>query len=396
MQIYMVGGAVRDALLGLPVQDRDWVIVGATPEAVLAHGYKPVGKDFPVFLHPDTGEEYALARTERKTARGYRGFFIYTAPDITLEEDLARRDLTINAIAVPQEAVQADGRFDPALVRDPFHGVADLKARILRHVTLAFCEDPVRILRVARLSARFSDFSIDPLTQELMGDMVRQGEVDHLVPERVWQELSRGLMEPKPSNMLKVLHGCGALQRVLPELVSPGTSWLHVQQVMDEVAQSQLPLPLRFACMAHSLAPLTGPQAGDQRLLKICCERIRVPVESRELAEVLVREYNALAESLSLGAAGLMRLLERCDALRKPERFSQLLLACAMVQHPPVQGNGFEPAQRLQLALQLVSDVPTQTVAEAALAQGLNGKEVGDRIHEARVQVLHQELQGIG
>ena len=412
MQIFMVGGAVRDALLGLPVQDRDWVIVGGTPEAVTALGFTPVGKDFPVFLHPNTREEYALARTERKTARGYRGFIIYTSPDITLEEDLARRDLTINAIAVSENALAPDGSFDPALVRDPFNGVADLRARVLRHVTLAFCEDPVRILRVARLSARFSDFSIHPQTQALMCDMVQQGEADHLVPERVWQELSRGLMERHPSRMLDVLHRCGALARILPELQapdplgsqpnSPATSvaWEHLKRVVDTAALWNLPLAVRFACLTHTLGQRPEPDATAEptaithpRLLKALCERIRVPVECRELAEVVAREHAHLQASGALGAAEVVRLLERCDALRKPERFAWVLQACACVQHPPLPVAHYPQAQRLSHALNVVLDLPTQTVAETAMAKGLSGKEVGDLIHAARVKALQETLQ---
>ena len=411
MQIFMVGGAVRDALLGLPVQDRDWVIVGGTPEVVTAQGFTPVGKDFPVFLHPDTREEYALARTERKTARGYRGFIIYTSPDITLDEDLARRDLTINAIAVPEHAIAADGSFDPAQVRDPFNGVADLRARVLRHVTLAFCEDPVRILRVARLSARFSDFSIHPQTQELMCDMVQQGEADHLVPERVWQELSRGLMEQHPSRMLDVLRRCGALARILPELKLPEPSdsapvsvdthaaWENLMRVVDTAALWKLPLAVRFACLTYSLGQRPEPDTTadptattNPRLLKTLCERIRVPVECRELAEVVAREHVYLQASDTLEAADVVRLLERCDALRKPERFDWVLQACACVQQPPLPLTQYPQAQRLSYALNVVLDLPTQTVAEAAMAQGASGKEVGELIHAARVKALRQAL----
>ena len=411
MQIFMVGGAVRDALLGLPVQDRDWVIVGGTPEVVTAQGFTPVGKDFPVFLHPDTREEYALARTERKTARGYRGFIIYTSPDITLEEDLARRDLTINAIAVPESALAADGSFDTSQVRDPFNGVADLRARVLRHVTLAFCEDPVRILRVARLSARFSDFSIHPQTQELMCDMVQQGEADHLVPERVWQELSRGLMEQHPSRMLDVLRRCGALARILPELKLPDPSdsapvsvdthaaWENLMRVVDTAALWKLPLAVRFACLTYSLGQRPEPDTTadptattNPRLLKTLCERIRVPVECRELAEVVAREHAQLQISSTLDPAEVLRLLERCDALRKPERFDWVLQACACVQQPPLPLTQYPQAQRLSYALNVVLDLPTQTVAEAAMAQGASGKEVGELIHAARVKALRQAL----
>ncbi|MGZ5847321.1 MAG: multifunctional CCA addition/repair protein, partial [Ramlibacter sp.] len=251
MQTYMVGGAVRDALLGLPVNDRDWVVVGATPQEMALAGYLPVGRDFPVFLHPETREEYALARTERKTGRGYHGFAFHAEPGVTLEDDLARRDLTINAMAQA-----ADGR-----LIDPFHGQRDLQARVLRHVTDAFREDPVRILRLARFAARFAQFTVAPETTELMRDMVDAGEVDALVAERVWQELARGLMEPRPSRMFEVLRGCGALQRLLPEVdrlwgvpqraeyhpeVDTG---VHLMMVLDMSARLQAPLPVRFACL---------------------------------------------------------------------------------------------------------------------------------------------------
>ena len=265
MQIYMVGGAVRDRLLGRPVNDRDWVVVGATPEQMVAQGFTPVGRDFPVFLHPGSHEEYALARTERKSGRGYRGFVVQAAPSVTLEEDLARRDLTINAIAASADWTGAGAVFDP------YNGVRDLHARVLRHVTDAFREDPVRILRVARFAARFSDFTIAPETLALMREMVADGEVDHLVPERVWQEVARGLMEERPARMFEVLRQCGALAVLLPELdrlwgvpqradyhpeVDTG---VHAMLVLDMAARLQAPLPVRFACLCHDFGKGTTP-----------------------------------------------------------------------------------------------------------------------------------------
>ena len=307
----MVGGAVRDALLGLPVKDRDWVVVGGTPEAMGALGSVPVGKDFPVFLHPATHEEYALARTERKTARGYRGFAVQADPAVTLEEDLARRDLTINALAVPQDTSSDD--IDPARVIDPYGGLRDLRAGVLRHVTTAFGEDPVRILRVARFAARFADFKVAPETLELMRGMVDEGEVDHLVPERVWQELSRGLCEARPSRMLQVLRDCGALARLLPEVDRlfgvPQTAshhpevdtGAHLLLVLDMAAQLQADLPVRYACLGHDLGKGTtpaevlprhiGPEERSVRLLRGVGERLRVPVDCRELAEVVARAW---------------------------------------------------------------------------------------------------------
>eukprot|EP01036_Dinobryon_divergens_P038303 gene38303-50275_t len=352
MEIFMVGGAVRDALLGLPVQDRDWVVVGSTPEELVARGFLPVGKDFPVFLHPTTKEEYALARTERKSAPGYRGFTVHAAPDVTLEQDLARRDLTVNAIALPAERVNADGGFDPTsdTLADPFHGQRDLRDKVLRHVTDAFREDPVRILRVARFAARFTDFTVAPETMQLMREMVEHGEVDHLVPERVWQELARGLMEEQPSRMFEVLRDCGALAVLLPEVARlwgvpqradyhpEVDTGVHLMMVLDMAARLSAPLTVRFACLAHDLGKGTtaahvlprhiGHEERSARLLKDVAERLRVPVDCRETADVVAREHGNIHRSGDLSAAALVRLLERCDAIRKPERFADILLAC--------------------------------------------------------------------
>lgn len=339
MRTYVVGGAVRDALLGLPVKDHDHVVVGATPEAMLKLGYRPVGKDFPVFLHPDTHEEYALARTERKTAPGYRGFVFHTAPDVTLEQDLVRRDLTINAIA----------RADDGTLTDPFGGQRDLQLRVFRHVSDAFEEDPVRILRVARFAARFPEFTVAPETNVLMRRMVEQGEVDALVAERVWQELSRGLMEQRPSRMLQVLRDCGALARVLPELnklwgvpqpvqhhpeVDTG---LHIEQVVDCAADAGLELPVRFACLLHDVGKgVTPPEQwpahhGHEglgvRLIEQLCQRLRVPTECRDLAVMTAREHGNVCRALILRPNTIVNLLERCDGFRKPARFLQMLEA---------------------------------------------------------------------
>ena len=370
MRIFRVGGAVRDALLGRPVQDVDWVVVGATPEQMIAAGYLPVGKDFPVFLHPETREEYALARTERKTGRGYHGFAFHAAPSVTLEEDLARRDLTINAIA------QAP---DGALV-DPYGGQRDLRARVLRHVTDAFREDPVRILRVARFAARFADFSLAPQTLELLRGMVDHGEADHLVPERVWQELARGLMEDAPSRMFEVLRACGALQRVLPGLQAGP----HEMAVLDTAARCAAPLPVRFAGLAGGF----GPEGLEQ--LQALCARLRVPNDCRELAEVVLRERPHLHAAAGLDAAGVVRLLERCDAFRKPDRFAQVLLACACDAWAREGGTAgdYPPRELLQRALAAARAVDTGEVARAARAQGLQGEAIGERIHQARVHAV--------
>ena len=331
MNIYLVGGAVRDQLLGLAVKDRDHVVVGATPQQMLALGYRPVGKDFPVFLHPETRAEYALARTERKTAPGYRGFVFHAAPDVTLEQDLVRRDLTINAIA------QAE---DGALL-DPFGGVRDIEQRIFRHVSNAFGEDPVRILRVARFAARFVDFTVAPETMILMRRMVDDGEVDALVPERVWQELARGLMEAAPSRMLAVLRECGALGRILPELdalwrASQPQAASRMAQAVDGAGARGFDLALRFARLMHDPAgsACDGQGSACQHLISQACQRLKVPNECRDLALMTAREQRQLVGFVSVDSlAGFdpdaaVTLFERCDAFRKPQRFAQLLQAC--------------------------------------------------------------------
>ena len=406
MQIYMVGGAVRDALLGLPVQDRDWVVVGATPEALAAQGYVPVGKDFPVFLHPASREEYALARTERKTAQGYRGFAVHAAPDVTLEEDLARRDLTINAIA----------QGDNGVLTDPYGGQRDITARVLRHVTDAFAEDPVRILRVARFAARFPDFSIAPETIVLMQHMVDHGDVDALVPERVWQELARGLMAQQPSRMFEVLRACGALTKLLPEVARlwgvpqraeyhpEVDTGVHLMMVLDMAAQLQAPIEVRFACLGHDLGKGTTPQAEwprhigheerSARLLKALCLRLRVPNDCSELAEVVAREHGNIHRSGEFGAAALVRLLERCDAFRKPERFADILLACECDARGRLGLNEqpYPQRQRLLGALTAAQSVNTAEVAAAAEAQGLSGAAIGQAVHTARTLALNSCL----
>ncbi|MDE2607469.1 MAG: multifunctional CCA addition/repair protein [Burkholderiales bacterium] len=406
MRAFRVGGAVRDALLGLPVHDTDWVVVGATPEAMIDAGYLPVGKDFPVFLHPATREEYALARTERKTGRGYRGFAFHAAPDVTLEEDLARRDLTINAIA------QAE---DGSLI-DPFGGQQDLRRKVLRHVTGAFREDPVRILRVARFAARFHAFEVAPQTLDLMREMVREGEVDHLVPERVWQELARGLMEERPSRMFELLRECGALARVLPEVdclwgvpqradyhpeVDTG---VHNMMVIDMSARLAAPLPVRFACLTHDLGKGNTPghvlprhHGHEQRgveLLQGLSARLRVPNECRELAEVVAREHGHIHRSQDIGAAAVVRLLERCDALRKPQRFDQILLACECDARGRggLQEQPYPQRARLASALAAALSVDTATIAAQAREQGLAGEAIGECIQRARIRVV-QDLQ---
>ncbi len=406
MQIYMVGGAVRDRLLGRPVNDHDWVVVGATPQQMLELGYLPVGRDFPVFLHPETREEYALARTERKNGRGYRGFVVQSSPEVTLEEDLGRRDLTINAIASSAEWTGAAG------IIDPYDGVRDLRDKVLRHVTHAFHDDPVRILRVARFAARFTDFSVAPETLALMRSMVQHGEADHLVAERVWQELARGLMEAKPSRMFAVLRACGALQVVLPEVdrlwgvpqraeyhpeIDTG---VHLMMVLDMAARLQAPLAVRLACLTHDLGKGTTPadmlprhighEQRSAKLLKGVCERLRVPTDCRELADVVAREHGNIHRSGELGAAALVRLIERCDAIRKPARFDEVLLACECDARGRL---GFEEAaypQRARLGAALVAaqSVATSVIAASAASKGVTGQKVGEMIRAARVQAV--------
>lgn len=378
MKTYTVGGAVRDGLLGLPVKDRDHVVVGATPQQLLELGFRPVGKDFPVFLHPDTHEEYALARTERKTAPGYKGFAFHAAPDVTLEDDLARRDLTINAIAQDE---------DGTLV-DPYHGRADLEARVFRHVSEAFVEDPVRILRVARFAARFADFTVAPETNALMQRMVQEGEVDALVPERVWQELARGLMEHKPSRMFEVLRACGALQRILPELdalwgVPQPEKWhpeidtgVHVMLVVDWAAAQDFSLLIRFAALLHDLGKGTTPpeiwprhhghEARSERLAEDVCTRLKVPGECRDLALMTAREHGNVGRSFEMRPDTLVKFFARCDAFRKPQRFVDMLRAseCDHRGRTGLELQPFPQAAYLEGALQAA-----QTIDAGAIAQ---------------------------
>jgi tRNA nucleotidyltransferase (CCA-adding enzyme) len=416
MQTYLVGGAVRDALMGLPMRDRDWVVVGATPEAMRKQGYQQVGRDFPVFLHPHSKEEYALARTERKTAPGYQGFAVHADESVTLEEDLGRRDLTINAIALPQAVLAAvaldSSKFDTASLVDPFGGQADIQAKVLRHVTNAFAEDPVRILRIARFAARFADFVVAPETLALMQDMVLTGEVDHLVAERVWQELAKGLLEQRPSRLFAVLRDCGALARLLPEVdrlwgvpqseqhhpeIDTG---VHVMMVLDMAAQLGANLPTRFACLTHDLGKGTTPadvlprhighEGRSAKLLAALCKRLRVPQECAELADVVAREHGNIHRSGELNAAAVVRLLERCDAIRKPQRFEDALLACECDARGRLglHNTAYPQRVRLSQALQCVLSVATDSVAEAAIQRGLQGPAIGDAVRNARVAAL--------
>ena len=406
MQTYVVGGAVRDELLGRPSADRDHVVVGATPDEMLDLGFRPVGKDFPVFLHPASGEEYALARTERKTGRGYHGFAFHAAPDVTLEQDLARRDLTINAMARG-----ADG----ALV-DPFNGRRDLEAKILRHVGPAFAEDPVRVLRLARFAARFTDFSVADETLVLMREMVAAGEVDHLVAERVWQELARGLMEERPSRMFEVLRSCGALARLLPEVdalfgvpqraeyhpeIDTG---IHTMMVVDVAAANGLALPARFAALTHDLGKATTPadvlprhighEARSESLVGALCTRLRVPGDCRDLALLAARYHGDIHRAADLRPATIVTLLERTDALRRPERFGQLLEACQADFNGRL-GWGERPypgAGRMLAALAAARAVDAGAVAAACADKA----DIPARVHAARGAAVKLALKEAG
>ncbi len=404
-QIYEVGGAVRDSLLGLPVSDRDWVVVGATPDDMLKQGYRPVGKDFPVFLHPHTQEEYALARTERKTAPGYAGFSFYAAPDITLEQDLQRRDLTINAMAR-----DAQGN-----IHDPYGGQRDLAARVLRHVSDAFAEDPVRILRIARFAARYADFTVAPETLQLMHSMVLNGEVDALVPERVWQEISRGLMERKPSRMLQVLRDCGALQRILPEVhalygvpqkpeVHPEVdTGIHLELVLDAAAERQAPLPARVAALCHDLGKGATPAevlpnhgGHEQRsvpLTEALCARLRVPADCRDVAILVAREHGEIHDVLSRSAENLTLLLERLDVMRRPERLDMILQAVAADFHgrPGYELREFKSAPYLIQAAGIFRGVDAGAIARECSAKS-EAANIPAAVHAARCQALREAL----
>jgi len=399
----MVGGAVRDALLGLPVTDRDYVVVGATPEEMLARGFKPVGKDFPVFLHPETHEEYALARSERKTGPGYHGFTFHAAPDVTLEEDLARRDLTINALAR-----DADGR-----LIDPYGGQADLAAKVLRHVSPAFAEDPVRILRAARFAARFAEFSVTPETMDLMRDMVSAGEVDHLVPERVWQEFAKGLMEEKPSRMVMVLRDCGALARLLPEVdqlfgvpqradyhpeIDAG---IHTLMALDLAARLEYALPVRWAVLLHDLGKASTPSAllprhhgHEERgigLVSRVCARLKVPADCRDLALLMTKHHGNLRRvepgcDSRLRPETMIGILGKTDAFRRPERFAQLLQACEC-DHRGRQGMEETPYAAGLIWQQVLA--AAKAVDAGAIAQAASdSSEIPARLRASRVAAV--------
>ena len=401
-KIYCVGGAVRDRLLGLNVQDHDWVVVGSTPEKMVEQGYQPVGKDFPVFLHPQTHEEYALARTERKTARGYHGFAVYSAPDVTLEQDLQRRDFTINAIAQ-----DADGK-----LIDPYNGVADLHAGILRHVSKAFNEDPVRILRAARFAARFG-FTIAPETLALMRDMVNNGEVDALVPERVWQELARGLMENRPSRFFESLRSCGALAKIIPEVdalfgvpqpekhhpeIDCG---IHTMLVVDDAALHNYPLEVRFAALTHDLGKGNTPKDILPRhidhelrsvdLLKAMCERLRVPADCRDLGLLAARYHGDVHRAKELRAEAVIRLFQAADAWRRPERFSDLLQACSSDARGRT-GHEQDAYPQAEYLMQLLAAARAVGAGEIA-KRNADSNAIAAAVQKARIAAVEDQIK---
>lgn len=403
MKVFEVGGSIRDALLGLQNQDRDYVVIGATPEQMITLGYKPVGADFPVFLHPDTHAEYALARTERKTAPGYQGFVFHTSADVTLEEDLARRDFTINAIA----------RDTDGTLIDPYNGVADLNARVLRHVGNAFVEDPLRVLRGARFAARFATlgFQFAPETKALMQTMVQSGELDHLVAERVWQELSRGLMEPVPSKMFEVLRDCGALPRLLPEIDRlfgiPQTAkshpevdtGVHVMMVLDYAASKNHPLPIRFAALCHDLGKGITPQkswphhpgheTSGVQLLDGMCDRLRIPTDCRDLARMAVRWHGEAHAALQLRAEQLLALMDATDALRRPARFHEFVEACVCDHHGRLgfANVPYPPKEFLLAALSTVQTIDFSAVAKA------NATDIAGAITLVKIEHLQRFIE---
>ena len=401
MKVYLVGGAVRDELLGRPVRERDWVVVGATPEQMQALGYRLVGRDFPVFLHPETGEEHALARTERKTGPGYRGFEVRYSPDVTLEDDLKRRDLTINAIAR-----DADGR-----LIDPYGGRADIEARRLRHVSDAFNEDPVRILRVARFLARFEPlgFGIAPETMARMRAMVAAGEADALVPERVWQETAKALAEPAPAAWLRALRASGALARVFPELdalygVPQPAQWhpeidtgLHMELVMQAAARLTPEVRIRFAALMHDLGKGRTPRSrwprhvgheeSGARLVESLAARLRVPADCRDLAVLAARWHGLVHRAEELRPRTVLELLERCDAFRRPERFRELLVACE-ADH---RGRGGGLGERPYPQAGLLRDAQARAAGVAlpdADREGLSGEKIGELLRRRRLAAL--------
>ena len=402
LEIYLVGGAVRDSLLGIEPKDRDWVVVGATPQQMLDLGYQAVGKEFPVFLHPETKEEYALARTERKTGPGYHGFEFHASPEVTLEEDLIRRDLTINAMAQDSEGN----------IINPFNGREDLQDGKLRHVSSAFVEDPVRILRIARYAARFAKwgFHIAHGTHDLMKKMVASGEVDALVAERVWQELERALGENAPQRFFEVLRNCGALARIFPELEAlfgvpqpkhhhpEEDSGIHTMMVLEQAAKLSPDTRVRFAALVHDLGKGTTPkeewprhiehEARGVPLVEALCNRLRVPKEYRELAVLVTREHLNYHRAAELRPETMQTMLERIDAFRRPERLEQFLLACEADSRgrPGFEDHHFEQPTIYRLAYQVTNNISAKQVVD----KGVSGKAVGEELRRLRIEAIKQ------
>ncbi|SFU73712.1 multifunctional CCA addition/repair protein [Nitrosospira multiformis] len=412
MKTYLVGGSVRDEILGLPVTDHDYVVVGVSPEEMVRLGFRPVGKDFPVFLHPQSQEQYALARTERKVSRGYKGFEVYASPEVTLQEDLARRDLTINAIAKDEHGN----------IIDPFGGVADLEAGVLRHIGPAFIEDPVRVLRTARFAARFG-FHIAPETLALMNEMVHNGEVDALVQERVWQEFARGLMERHPSRMFYALRECGALTRIMPEVdalfgvpqppqyhpeIDTG---VHVMMVIDYAASRNYSLAVRFAALTHDLGKGTTPpeewprhighEARSVKLVQGLCERINPPNEMRNLALLVARYHGDVHRAAELRPVTIANLLQGVDAYRKAERFEEFLQACSCDFHgrPGYAERPYPQADRLREAFHAARSVDAGTIAKE-LARSVSDPSrlpvaINTRVSETRIAEIRNRLENL-
>ena len=400
MQIYKVGGAVRDRLLGRTVTERDWVVVGASAEQMLDLGYRPVGSDFPVFLHPQSGEEYALARTERKSGRGYGGFIFHASPDVTLEEDLIRRDLTVNAMAED----------DQGHIIDPYGGQRDLATKVLRHVSPAFAEDPLRVLRVARFAARYAPlgFSVAPETLALMRQLSESGELDALTPERSWKEISRALLEPRPDVFVQVLRDCGALKALLPEvdalfgIPQPAAhhpeidTGVHVLSVLRQCAEHQQPLTVRWACLLHDVGKGLTPEGEWPRhiahehkglkLIRIINQRCKAPKDCAELA-LLVGEYHTHGHrALELKPSTLLKLLQSFDVFRRPQRFAEFVAACEMDARGRL---GFEQREYPQAAYLLgAADAARQVAVQPLLAQGFKGAELGEALERERLQAL--------
>lgn len=422
MDLYLVGGALRDFLLHRPVSDQDWVVVGAVPQQMLDLGFLPVGKDFPVFLHPQTRQEYALARTERKTNLGYKGFAVYAHPDVTLEEDLARRDLTINAMAIAQQHLPLVAKnYHPiqSFIVDPFNGQLDLQNKVLRHVGPAFVEDPVRILRLARFAARYDDFTVATSTMQLMQEMVQKGEVNALVAERVWQEFSKGLTEAKPSKMMQVLHDCGALKILIPQWDCLWQNQQHLALALAIIDRAALPnqhsnnglikneLSVYFSCFclatlltdwqpARSKETIQNTSTEQLNQIKNIGNTLKVPVDCKDLAIITAREFNSLLAVRFLNTNDILDLLERLDAFRKPQRFQNVLTSVDVIFKQLFAFNystTFDWGMNtLEQAFEICTQVDTLKVAEQAMASGLTGLQIGLEIKKVRQKSLFSKL----